>query len=440
MILPIRSVVVATHYAFVMLNLFSIFTANAFAQQSATTANPASASAPQSGSLINTANASNYSRFLPPGADVAIKYGLAMRVVSSKRLDWSAGFTAETEQYSGQVRLDDEDDIVNYVAGMPFPTVSTSEPKAAIKIAYNWHMGPFMPDDFSQEPWGSFAYSSTDSLNGFVPEEWNNYTCTQFVFLRYAHRTEVDPRPTLGPKEDGVEWKARCLYWNGGPDMSPCVGGTGFVVRYLDPHKPDAEYLSGGGSRRYGGRVVISDEKCRGCHQPFWAYALPKTEEYSYRLLGTTLMLACLTADHEPAGIVERNSALAFGEEAFQLRNAYILEMTPKVSGHENVRTIVYIDAEAYVWLGAEFFAGNEQTEAAFPFWRSHPSPSGGYLFDLAGEFYVPFDQLTSHHFLGGATSRLFFRSLAPAHGEFSQKINTGKVSVDLFDPDKLAR
>ena len=340
MTLPDRSVAVATLYAFVMLDLFSIFTANAFAQQSATTANPASASAPQTGSLINAANAANYARFLPPGADIAIKYGLAMRVVSSKRLDWSAGFTAETEQYSGQVRLDDEDDIVNYVAGMPFPTVSTSEPKAAIKIAYNWHMGPFMPDDFSQEPWGSFAYSSTDSLNRFVPEEWNNYTCTHFVFLRYAHRTEVDPRPILGPKEDGVEWKARCLYWNGGPDMSPSVGGTGFVVRYLDPHKPDAEFLSGGGSRRYGGRVVISDEKCRGCHLPFWAYALPKTEEYSYRLLGTTLMLACLTADHEPTAIVERDSALAFGEEAFQLRNAYILEMTPKVFGHENVRTI----------------------------------------------------------------------------------------------------
>ena len=71
------------------------------------------------------------------------------------------GGGAETEKYSGQVGLDKDDYITNYIAGMPFPMVSTTDPKAAIKIAYNWHMGPFMPDDFSLEPWGSYAYSGT---------------------------------------------------------------------------------------------------------------------------------------------------------------------------------------------------------------------------------------------------------------------------------------
>jgi hypothetical protein len=108
-------------------------------------------------------------------------------------------------------------------------------------------------------------------------------------------------------------------------------------------------------------------------------------------------MLACVTADHEPAGIVRREKDMTFSEEPFQLRNAYILEMTPK--GNAKLRTVVYIDTEAFVWLGAEFFAGNEKTEAAFPFWRSSPSPSGGYVFELAGEFYVPFDQLTTRRF-----------------------------------------
>ena len=145
-------------------------------------------------------------------------------------------------------------------------------------------------------------------------------------------------------------------------------------------------------------------------------------------------MLACLTADQEPAGIVQRDKALGFSEQPFQLRTAYILEMTPK--NDQKLRTIVYIDTEAYVWIGAEFFEGNEKTAASFPIWRSHPSPSGGYLFDLAGEFYVPFDQLTSPHIplvQTNAGPRLFFRSLAPAHGGFSQKINIGSVSEDLF-------
>jgi hypothetical protein len=98
-------------------------------------------------------------------------------------------------------------------------------------------------------------------------------------------------------------------------------------------------------------------------------------------------MLACLTAEHEPAGIVTTDSGMRLGSEQFQLRNAYILEMIPLLPGFENLRTIVYLDTESYVWLGAEFFDGSEQTEAAFPLWRALPASSGGYHFELAGEF-----------------------------------------------------
>ena len=407
---------------------------NAYAQQPPTVAGGSGlgSATPSPGTVINATNASTYTHILPPAADVGINHGMTLRVVATKRLDWSGGFASETEKYSGQVGLDKDDYITNYIAGMPFPLVSATDPKAAIKIAYNWHMGPFMPDDFSLEPWGSFAYSTTDAPNSFVPDDENSYVCNHFTFLRFAHRTEVDPRPTLGTNEDGAEWKSRCQGLAGGPTVSPNPESRSVFVRYLDPRKPDVSFSNQGVSRLEV--VAAPNEQCRGCHQPFWAYALPKTEKYSYRLLGTAAMLACLTADQEPAGIVQRDKVLSFTEQPFQLRNAYILEMIPK--SDEKLRTIVYIDTEAYVWIGAEFFAGTEKTEAAFPFWRSHPSPSGGYLFDLAGEFYVPFDQLTSSHspFVhANTTPKLFFRSLAPAHGGFSQKINTGALSEELF-------
>ena len=402
-------------------------------QLSAGSADSSSVSAsPPPGTVINATNTSTYAQFLPPAAEVGINHGMTLRVVQSKRLDWSGGFTSETEKYSGQVGLDKDDYMTNYIAGMPFPTVSTTDPKAAIKIAYNWHMGPFMPDDFSLEPWGSFAYSSADASNSFVADEENSYVCDHFTFLRFAHRTEVDPRPTLGTNEDGVEWKSRCQGWSGGAVVGPNPDAKTVVVRYLDPRKQDVSYSNLRGSRLEV--LQAPNETCRGCHQPFWAYALPKTEKYLYRLLGTVPMLACVTAEQEPAGMVQQGKSLSFTEQPFQIRNAYVLEMTPK--SDEKLRTVVYIDTEAYVWIGAEFYTGNEKTEAAFPFWRSHPSPSGGYLFDLAGEFYVPFDQLGSSHLPfvhANPTARLFFRSLAPAHGGFSQKINTGTMSEELF-------
>jgi serine-type D-Ala-D-Ala carboxypeptidase/endopeptidase len=120
-------------------------------------------SPPIPGMNIDLSNATSYAPFIPSAAELAIDHGFTMRIVPTERLDWSGGFTAQTEKYSAQVGLDRDDHITNYVAGMPFPTVSLDDPKAAVKIAYNWHMGPFMPDDFSMAPWGSFAYLSLDS-------------------------------------------------------------------------------------------------------------------------------------------------------------------------------------------------------------------------------------------------------------------------------------
>ena len=139
-------------------------------------------------------------------------------------------------------------------------------------------------------------------------------------------------------------------------------------------------------------------------------------------------------------------------EEPFELRNAYILEMTPKAAGFGNLRGLVFVDTEAYVWLAAEFFDASERTAVAVPLWRSHPSPVGGNLFDLAGEFYIPSRQPpmsanaehNAIHTRSGIASpnypRWFFRTLRPAREDFDQKINSGEVTEGVFNPQALAR
>lgn len=418
------------------------------------TVTPTSPSPLAPGTRIDASNVATYSRFLPAAAELAVRHGFSIRVVPTKRLDWSTGFTQATEKYSPQVSLDSEDNITNYIAGAPFPTVTLSDPKAAVKIAYNWHMGPFMPDDFSLTPWGSFAYSDV-APNTIQAEEDYNYICEQFTFMRFAHRTEVDPRPTIGSNSLGFEWKARCNLWTATPEGDGGEG-SGIWIRFLDPHRGDEFYGFDSQTRRVrrmGSGFVPVNEACRSCHQPYWAYALPKTEEYSYRVLGTASLLACLTANDEPAGLVPGDIAMKMGEEPFELRNAYILEMTPKTQTYGDLRTLVYVDTEAYLWIGAEFFAGNERTGSAIPLWRSHPSTEGGNLFDLAGEFYVPDRQppispkaerasiaSAKDHQARPEYPRWFFRALIPAHGTFEQKIDTGDVSEGSFNPQTLSR
>jgi hypothetical protein len=386
------------------------------------------------GTIISADNVGQYARYVPAAAKFAVAHGFRMRINPARRVEWSQGFQHATEKYAAQVTLDSDGYLKNYVAGMPFPLIEAHDPGAAAKIAYNWHMGPFMPDDFSIAPWSSNAYKSDPAdAHKIVPNPDSDYSCEQFEFLRFAHRTDVDPRPTIGGNGMGVEWKAKCNRWTtelGGTSFE----GAGIWVRYLDATHPDEFFSFSEASRRIRrGAVNLAypDESCRGCHQPFWAYALPKTENYEYRLLGTTVILACLAADDEPAGFKSGSSGLTLGEEPFELRHAYILEMRPRFTtegSSPSLRTVVYIDSEVYVWLAAEFFDASNLTATAIPLWRMRPSSEGGSLFDLAGSFYHPES--------GGS----LFRSLVPAHNEFQQMINTGNVGEGAFNPLMMQR
>jgi hypothetical protein len=285
-----------------------------------------------------------------------------------------------------------------------------------------------MPDDFSIAPWSSNAYASDPaSPLKIVPKSDDDYACEEFEFLRFAHRSDVDPRPTIGDNAMGVEWKAKCNRWIS--DVSSTASeGAGIWVRYLDAKHPDEFFSFSEESRRVRRSAVnlaYPGEGCRGCHQPFWAYALPKTENYLYRLLGTTTLLACLAADDEPAGFKTGPEGLMLGEEPFELRHAYILEMRPRYAEgtSASLRTVVYIDSEVYVWLAAEFYDSSGLTATAIPLWRMRPSSEGGSLFDLAGSFYHPENRGS------------FFRSLVPAHNEFHQVINSGDVTEGAFNP-----
>ncbi|MHB8383392.1 MAG: DUF1329 domain-containing protein [Candidatus Binataceae bacterium] len=236
------------------------------------------------GTIISAANASQFASVLPQAARFALVHGFKIEVTPSRRLQWSAGYQSATEKFSPQVKLDAQDHIANYIAGMPFPLVDLTDPKAAIKVAYNWHMGPVMPDDFSLAPWVSNGYSADPANPAQIVSIGDAaYRCDNFTFLRFAHRTEVDPRPTLGANPEGVEWKARCNDWSESPSAGGNGEGAGIWVRYLDPATPNSFYAFDEATRRV--RIMASaasdpGPECRNCHQPYWAYALPKTEDY----------------------------------------------------------------------------------------------------------------------------------------------------------------
>jgi|SRR5690242_15648144 len=393
-------------------------------------AHPAGDAGLAPGTVIGADNAERYEKYLPAAASAALRYGFKIEVTPTQRLQWSTGFQHATEKYSPQVTLDKDDFIANYVAGMPFPLIDLNDPKAAVKIAYNWHMGPVLPDDYSLAPWSSNGYlADRNNPTAITASSDFDNQCDQFQFLRFAHRTEVDPRPTLGANPTKVEWKAKCTKWSTISVGGSTGEGAGIWIRYLDPRGSDEFYAFSEETRRIR-RMAITleypDKTCRQCHQPYWAYALPKTELYTYRLLGTTALLACMNAKDEPAGIAPAESSYRLTKEPFELRRAYILEMTPRKKDLAE-STLLFIDTELYVWIAAEFSENGERVASAIPLWRMQASPEGGNLFHLAGSFYFPSDK------------RGFFRSVVPAHASsFVQKINSGAISDREFSPQVM--
>lgn len=384
------------------------------------------AAALQSGTTIGANNADAYASSIPAAARFALKHGFHIKVVPTERIQWSAGFQHETERYSPQVGLDRDGYITNYIAGMPFPLIDFSDPQVANKVAYNWHLGPVLPDDYALAPWGSQGYAADNGEPNVIRPSGLDDQCEEFDFLRFAHRSEIDPRPTLGNNPGGVEWKAKCTQWTQ-TSLGGQGEGAGIWVRYLDPHRNDDFYSFSEQSRRIRRSTVeleYPDHECRRCHQPYWAYALPKMEAYTYRLLGTTALLGCMNANNAPAGIDTSEGRLT--TEPFQLRRAFILEMTPSDKEHATMRTIIFIDSEIYLWLAAEFFENGERVATAIPLWKMRPASGGGNRFDLAGSFYVPSDRPN------------FFRSLVPAHSSFEQRINTGALPEGEFRPEAL--
>jgi hypothetical protein len=396
---------------------------------------------PQPGSLITAQNVEEYARFLPAATISAVRLGLRIRTQPTQHIQWSEGYQKATEKYSPQVKLDSDGYIANYVAGLPFPFANANDSNAAIKIAYNWHLGPVLPDDFSLSPWSSNGYSVADRKTGRI-EASNDFddTCERFQFLRLSNRTEVEPLPVLGSNPEGYEWKAKCDDWTqvSTPSAGGGAGGSGsgdasIWFRFVEPRRPDEALTFDRLTRRVRrlvggvtGSYYKPDETCRQCHQPYWAYALPKTESYTYRLLGRSAILACMNSTDEPAGIQTSGDSVRLTEEPFQLRTAYILEMRPRDGSND--RVLLFIDSETYLWLAAEFFEDNQLVATTFPLWHLRPAEQGGSLFTLAGSFYFP------------TAKPGFFRSAVPAHGPFRPTMNSGSISASIFAPQLLGR
>jgi hypothetical protein len=316
----------------------------------------------------------------------AIARGLSVKVAPSERVEWPAPYQQATEKYSGQVSLDENDSLKNYIAGLPFPSIDPADPKAPVKIAYNWRWGPFIPEQvsFSNVAARTFNFQADglsfvrDSAN---PDFRNEQTCDQGILLRRAHRLDA------GSVGDGAGESAP--QWTDRGDKCGPEQGKFIALLYPGAHRQPDSYVYLQATRKWRRLAIatVPNQSCSyTCSQIYMEYTPPETRLYSWKLAGTRTVLGCLNAG---AAFEESGSAMRFGQISCEPRSAYVLEMIPVAAESDVLKARVYLDSETYMYLGGEIFR-DQKPDLSSAFWMNDKSASGRNRMVLAADLYVP--------------------------------------------------
>jgi len=356
-------------------------------------ATPAHPTAPP-GTTITRDNLGTYAALVPSALAFAIEHGLIVHVAPTRRIGWPRAYQAATEQYSGQVRLDSRDAMENYIAGLPFPLVDPADPKAAVKIAYDWHWGPFIPPQVTlraDQKTRAWRIESSDPVLLLEDDAHGDFrnegSCEQIVILRYMHILQelADPHHQDAP----VEFKQRGDHC--GPDPNAYI-----MIQYLDPTRNSDAWFFPTAVRRWRRMKWLGGyphQSCTyACASFWWEYVPPKTEAYTYKLEGEQPTLACLDASGVRAGIQRHdNNTARFGQIDCEIRPAWVLDMTPHVAPEGILPARLFVDKETYLFLGAEFDRVGEP-ETLAPLWNRQGSEGEPHMV-LTDDIYVPGDR-----------------------------------------------
>ena len=91
----------------------------------------------QPGDTVTKANIAQAEEFLTPSTRWMVEQGMPMQVIATKPVRWPEAYRKATEQHASQVKLASEGrELVDYVAGCPFPQIDPNDPLAGHKVSF----------------------------------------------------------------------------------------------------------------------------------------------------------------------------------------------------------------------------------------------------------------------------------------------------------------
>jgi hypothetical protein len=269
-----------------------------------------------------------------------IKQGYTIKLKAPKKDGLPKEYFEATEKYSGPVKLGRNGDLVNYVAGLPFPNFSPHEPEAGLKIAWNFYWR-WMGDDAKEG-----GAVERGKVIGLTIEKDGSERRSEFTrhFIRTRGRVTLAPKPAF-PGYEHIDWM------NLRADEYPrdTSGTTTLEIRYIDPTRQDDLYIYVPNIRRVRRSPPI--QRCATLAPTEFNFDdvnsfNGRITDFNFALVGQKKMLANFSQEHMP--FRRKTGDYLPLDESWEVREAYVLEITPRESNYCYPKKILYVDQQTY--------------------------------------------------------------------------------------------
>ncbi len=269
-----------------------------------------------------------------------IKQGYTLKIKQGRPIGSPREYIAATVRHSPQVRLGSDGQLVNYVAGLPFPNFIFTDPQAGFKLAWNFYWR-WLGDDSKT---GGATKLGKEIVITIEKNGAERLSHKVIHFLRSRSRVSVEPTPKiLG--YDHIDWMQIIAH-----DYPRDVSGiTSLEVRYADPSRADDQFVYVPSLRRV--RRATTNLRCA---------TLAPTEfntddintfngkvlDFNYKFIGQRPILGNFSQAQIP---FERNTGDYLPlNEGWEVHNAYGLEITPRDPSYCYSKKIIFLHENTF--------------------------------------------------------------------------------------------
>ena len=265
-----------------------------------------------------------------------IRQGYSFKIKEPKNFKLPKEYLEATERYSAQVRLSNNGELLNYVAGLPFPNFDHTDLQAGLKLAWNFYWR-WLGDDVRE---GGGTKTGKIIREAIEKDGSERRADVIHHYIRTRGRVTVDPKPNI-PGYEHIDW----MQIRADEYPRDTSGTTTLEIRYLDPNREDDLYIYVPSIRRVRRSPPI--QRCATLAPSEFNFDDIKSfngkmTDFNYRFLGERKMLANFVQRHVP---FHRKSGdyLPLDEE-WEIQDAYVLEIIPKNPNYCYPRKVLYID------------------------------------------------------------------------------------------------